>query len=71
MIMENTIKGRIDSQNKVLYARQEDLRSSAFDKTLQIGKAFERNINMAILRSNMIQAEFIIRDSKNENLPRF
>lgn len=61
LIMENQIKGRIDSFNKVLYARQADQRATTFEKSLEIGDQHLRTTKAMILRVNMLKADFYVR----------
>ncbi|XP_030840647.1 COP9 signalosome complex subunit 1 isoform X2 [Strongylocentrotus purpuratus] len=55
LILDGQINARIDSHNKILYAREIDLRSSTFQKSLLMGKAFQRRTKALILRSAMLR----------------
>lgn len=61
LIMENQIQARIDSHNKVLYARHADVRRSTFQRVLAIGEEYVRESKAALLRANLIQHDFVQR----------
>lgn len=42
LVLDNQIQARIDSHNKVIYAKDVDPRASTFEKCLQIGDEFEK-----------------------------
>ncbi|XP_072167674.1 COP9 signalosome complex subunit 1-like [Diadema setosum] len=55
LILDGQINARIDSHSKILYARDVDQRSSTFEKSLAMGKAFQRRTKALILRSAMLK----------------
>ncbi|XP_033630470.1 COP9 signalosome complex subunit 1-like isoform X2 [Asterias rubens] len=55
LILDGQINARIDSHNKILYARDVDQRSSTFEKSLAMGRAFQRRTKALILRSAMLK----------------
>ncbi|XP_077864097.1 COP9 signalosome complex subunit 1-like [Saccoglossus kowalevskii] len=55
LILDGQISARIDSHNKILYARDVDQRSHTFEKSLAMGKAFQRRTKALILRSAMLK----------------
>ncbi|XBH96721.1 hypothetical protein VPH35_087052 [Triticum aestivum] len=58
LITENKIQARIDSHNKILYARHADQRNATFQRALQTGNEFERDIKAMLLRANLIKHDF-------------
>ncbi|KAE8807790.1 COP9 signalosome complex subunit 1 [Hordeum vulgare] len=58
LITENKIQARIDSHNKILYARHADQRNATFQRALQTGNEFERDIKAMLLRANIIKHDF-------------
>lgn len=57
LITENQIQARIDSHSKILYARHTDQRNSTFQRALQAGVEFEREVRAMLLRANLIKHE--------------
>ncbi|PKA46544.1 COP9 signalosome complex subunit 1 [Apostasia shenzhenica] len=57
LITENQIQARIDSHNKILYARHADQRNTTFQKVLQTGVEFDRDVRAMLLRANLIRHE--------------
>ncbi|XP_072962986.1 COP9 signalosome complex subunit 1 isoform X2 [Typha angustifolia] len=57
LITENQIQARIDSHNKILYARHADQRNATFQRVLQSGIEFERDVKAMLLRANLIKHE--------------
>ncbi|KAM7260798.1 hypothetical protein ACFE04_026273 [Oxalis oulophora] len=57
LITDNQIQARIDSQNKILYARHADQRNATFQKVLQTGSEFDREVSAMLLRKNLIKHE--------------
>uniref|UniRef100_A0ACD5TT40 Uncharacterized protein n=1 Tax=Avena sativa TaxID=4498 RepID=A0ACD5TT40_AVESA len=58
LITENKIKARIDSHNKILYARHADQRNATFQRALQTGSEFERDVKAMLLRANLMKHDF-------------
>ena len=58
LITENKIQARIDSHNKILYARHADQRNATFQRVLQTGNEFERDVKSLLLRANLIKHDF-------------
>ncbi|XP_017298476.1 COP9 signalosome complex subunit 1b [Diaphorina citri] len=63
LILDGQIQARIDSHNKILYAKQQDQRSTTFEKSLNVGKEYARKSNMLILRSAMIKHNICVKIS--------
>ncbi|KAF7992614.1 hypothetical protein HCN44_004958 [Aphidius gifuensis] len=51
LILDGQIQARIDSHNKILYAKDVDQRSTTFEKSINIGKDYQRRTRMLLLRS--------------------
>lgn len=58
LITNNQIQARIDSHNKILYARHADQRNATFQRVLQTGNEFERDVKAMLLRANVVKHEF-------------
>ncbi|KAG0488555.1 hypothetical protein HPP92_007366 [Vanilla planifolia] len=66
LITENQIQARIDSHNKILYARHADQRNTTFQRVLQTGIEFEKEVRSMLLRSNLIKHEHNQRASRKQ-----
>uniref|UniRef100_A0A0C9S8Z7 TSA: Wollemia nobilis Ref_Wollemi_Transcript_2421_1638 transcribed RNA sequence n=1 Tax=Wollemia nobilis TaxID=56998 RepID=A0A0C9S8Z7_9CONI len=64
LIMDNQIQARIDSHNKILYARHADQRNTTFQRVLQTGVEFDRDVRAMLLRANLMRHDFISKHSK-------
>ncbi|XP_065864759.1 COP9 signalosome complex subunit 1 [Euphorbia lathyris] len=64
LITDNQIQARIDSHNKILYARHADQRNSTFQRVLQTGNEFDRDVRAMLLRANLIKHEHNLRTSR-------
>ncbi|KAG6499195.1 hypothetical protein ZIOFF_038951 [Zingiber officinale] len=64
LITENKIQARIDSHNKILYARHADQRNATFQRVLQTGVEFERDVRAMLLRANLIKHESIMKSTR-------
>ncbi|CAM8926481.1 unnamed protein product [Rhodiola kirilowii] len=58
LITDNQIQARIDSHNKILYARHTDQRNTTFQRVLQTGNEFDRDVRSMLLRASLIKHEF-------------
>nr|KYP77006.1 COP9 signalosome complex subunit 1 [Cajanus cajan] len=56
-----TLQARIDSHNKILYARHADQRNATFQRVLETGREFDRDVRSMLLRSNLIKHDFNLR----------
>ncbi|KAJ8900387.1 hypothetical protein K2173_025027 [Erythroxylum novogranatense] len=65
LITDNQIQARIDSHNKILYARHADQRNATFQRVLQTGSEFERDVRAMLLRANLIKHEYNLRSRKH------
>ncbi|OAY64372.1 COP9 signalosome complex subunit 1 [Ananas comosus] len=64
LITNNQIQARIDSHNKILYARHADQRNATFQRALQTGTEFEREIRAMLLRANLIKHESNLKSAR-------
>ncbi|XP_059651471.1 COP9 signalosome complex subunit 1 [Cornus florida] len=64
LITDNQIQARIDSHNKILYARHADQRNATFQRVLQTGNEFDRDVKAMLLRANIIKHDFSARQSR-------
>ncbi|GJX44631.1 COP9 signalosome complex subunit 1 [Tanacetum coccineum] len=55
----NLVKAIIDSHNKILYARHADQRKVTFQRVLQTGVEFDRDVRAMLLRANILKHEHI------------
>ncbi|KAL9396867.1 hypothetical protein Peur_011120 [Populus x canadensis] len=58
LITDNQIQARIDSHNKILYARHADQRNATFQRVLQTGSEFDRDVRAMLLRANLIKLDY-------------
>jgi len=66
LIMEGSIEARIDSHNKILFARTTNQRSSTFERALKMGDDYQRNTKAMLLRVNLMRNDFIVRPPRSE-----
>ncbi|XP_061340158.1 COP9 signalosome complex subunit 1-like [Gastrolobium bilobum] len=64
LITDNQIQARIDSHNKILYARHADQRNATFQRVLETGREFDRDVRSMLLRSNLIKHDYNLRASR-------
>ncbi|KAJ0008483.1 hypothetical protein Pint_29035 [Pistacia integerrima] len=57
LITDNQIQARIDSHNKILYARHPDQKNATFQRVLQTGNEFDQDVRAMLLRANLLRAE--------------
>ncbi|XP_014219474.1 COP9 signalosome complex subunit 1 isoform X1 [Copidosoma floridanum] len=55
LILDGQIQARIDSHNKILYAKDVDQRSTTFEKSIALGKEYKRRTRMLILRAAVLK----------------
>jgi len=70
LIQNKEIKARIDSHNKILYARVVDQRTNTFEKIIRFGDEFVRETESNILRMNLLkhQKDFVIKAKKSKKV---
>lgn len=61
LILDGQIQARIDSHNKILFAKEADQRSSTFEKATNCGKEYQRRLRMLILRSAMLKTQIHVK----------
>ncbi|CAH2063280.1 unnamed protein product [Thlaspi arvense] len=66
LITDNQIQARIDSHNKILYARHADQRSATFQKVLQMGNEFDRDVRAMMLRANILKHDYHAKTTTNK-----
>ncbi|GLT77592.1 hypothetical protein SLA2020_491600 [Shorea laevis] len=64
LITDNQIQARIDSHNKILYARHADQRNATFQRVLQNGGEFDQDVRSMLLRANLLKHEYNLRNSR-------
>jgi len=64
LITDGTISARIDSHNKRLYARQTDIRSATFEKTMHVGQEYQENTKALLFRMNLLKNDVIVKSSR-------
>uniref|UniRef100_A0A7N0TGJ0 COP9 signalosome complex subunit 1 C-terminal helix domain-containing protein n=1 Tax=Kalanchoe fedtschenkoi TaxID=63787 RepID=A0A7N0TGJ0_KALFE len=64
MARDNQIQARIDSHNKILYVRHTDQRNTTFQRVLQTGNEFNRDVRAMLLRARLIKHEFSQKQSR-------
>ncbi|GMI69650.1 ARABIDOPSIS THALIANA FUSCA 6, EMBRYO DEFECTIVE 78, CONSTITUTIVE PHOTOMORPHOGENIC 11 [Hibiscus trionum] len=57
LITDNQIQARIDSHNKILYARHADQRNATFQRVLQTGNEFDQGVRAMLLRANLLKRD--------------
>lgn len=67
LIISKKIGARIDSQNKVMIAKQADERTLTFDKVLANGEAFITDVTTAMLRLSLREASLSLQPSSKEH----
>jgi len=64
LIQNNSLQARIDRQEKVLYAKVKDLRSSTFNHTFKLGSDFSRDISSMLMHLSLTENQFMLKDGK-------
>jgi COP9 signalosome complex subunit 1 len=67
LIMDGEIQARIDSHNKVLYARRDNERVVTFEKALEVGRDFVYETEANIRRLSMLRADFQVRPPRSQH----
>ncbi|XP_057672464.1 COP9 signalosome complex subunit 1 isoform X1 [Diorhabda carinulata] len=63
LILDGQIQARIDSHNKILFAKDVDQRSTTFEKSLLMGKEYQRRTRMLILRAAVLKNKIHVKVS--------
>lgn len=61
LILDGQIQARIDSHNKILYAKDIDQRSTTFERSFAMGKEYQRRTKALILRSAMLKNQIHVK----------
>ena len=61
LIIGGQIEARIDSQQKILWAKQTDKRSAIFERSTAMGQDYEREAKGLVLRIQMINHGLIVK----------
>jgi len=64
LIQAGEIRGRVDSQNKILKAKETDARSELFARVLRSGKEMQATNRKLLLRMRLQQADLIVKAPK-------
>lgn len=68
LILDGQIQARIDSHNKILFAKNADHRSATFEKAINVGKDFQRRTRMLVLRTAMLKKHIHVKVSLNNEI---
>ncbi|GIY98858.1 COP9 signalosome complex subunit 1 [Caerostris extrusa] len=66
LILDNQIQARIDSHNKILYAKDIDQRTTTYEKAIKMGKEYQRRTIQLILRSAMLRSQIQVKSPLRE-----
>ncbi|ESO04695.1 hypothetical protein HELRODRAFT_111705 [Helobdella robusta] len=66
LILDGKINARIDSHNKVLYAKDIDQRSLTFDKCFALEEEFQRKTKALILRAAVVKSQIQVKSPPRE-----
>ncbi|XP_064603999.1 COP9 signalosome complex subunit 1-like [Liolophura sinensis] len=61
LILDGQINARIDSHNKILYAKDIDQRSTTFEKSVKMGREYQKRTKALILRSAMLRNQIHVK----------
>eukprot|EP00698_Gefionella_okellyi_P008789 TRINITY_DN219_c0_g1_i1.p2 TRINITY_DN219_c0_g1~~TRINITY_DN219_c0_g1_i1.p2 ORF type:complete len:154 (-),score=36.95 TRINITY_DN219_c0_g1_i1:27-488(-) len=61
LIMDGQIHARIDSNSKILYGEEADVRDAAFEAALKMGTEFEEEAKSTVRRIDMLRHDFYVR----------
>jgi len=61
LIAENHIQARIDSANKILYARHSDQRTATFQQAMNVGNRYVRDVKSLLLRMSLVENNFVVK----------
>lgn len=67
LILDGQIQARIDSHNKILYAKEVDQRSTTFEKSLAVGKEYQRRTRMLVLRAAMLKHQIHVKSPQRDS----
>ncbi|XP_046855833.1 COP9 signalosome complex subunit 1-like isoform X2 [Xenia sp. Carnegie-2017] len=61
LILDDQIQARIDSHNKILYARQIDQRTTTYEKAIKMGNDYEKRAKSLIIRTAVISNQIFVK----------
>jgi len=64
LIADNSIQARIDSANKILYARHADQRNATYVQALSVGTKYVRDCKALLLRMSLVEHSFVVRPAE-------
>lgn len=67
LILDGQIQARIDSHNKILFAKDADQRSCTFEKACNYGNEYSRRLRMLILRAAMLKSQIHVKSQPRES----
>jgi len=67
LILDGQINARIDSHNKVLYAKDINSRQHTFEKALTVGEEYQKNAAFLILRSAVIKNRIHVQSANTQS----
>lgn len=67
LILDGQIQARIDSHNKILYAKDADQRSTTFERSIMMGQEYQRRTRMLILRSAMLKNHIHVKSTSGRD----
>ncbi|KAJ3663515.1 hypothetical protein Zmor_007770 [Zophobas morio] len=66
LILDGQIQARIDSHNKILFAKDVDQRSTTFERSLLMGKEYQRRTRMLILRAAVLKSKIHVKSPQRD-----
>lgn len=66
LILDGQIQARIDSHNKILYAKAVEERSMTFERSLEMGREHVMRVKGLILRSALIKNQIHVKSPPRE-----
>lgn len=66
LILDGQINARIDSHNKILYAKDIDQRSSTFEKAVAVGQDYQRRTKALLLRAAVLKNQIHVKSPPRE-----
>lgn len=67
LILDDQIQARIDSHNKILFAREVDQRSTTFEKAIKMGKEYDKRVKALIIRAAVIRNQIYIKSPPRDS----
>ncbi|XP_028406609.1 COP9 signalosome complex subunit 1-like [Dendronephthya gigantea] len=67
LILDDQIQARIDSHNKILFAREVDQRSTTFEKAIKMGKEYDKRAKALIIRAAVISNQIFVKSPPRDN----